>query len=75
MNKSDTEALAQDLNTVLCHATPDTIQARVDTVWLVCNTVSLTLRGKSREFSAEGFYARVFNGFEQYLPTRTPVRK
>jgi hypothetical protein len=74
LTKRDYEDLARDLNTVLRHATPDTIQDRVDTIWLACNAISLTLLEKHKGFSVDLFYANVFNGFEEYRShLKTPV--
>jgi hypothetical protein len=67
MNKTDVETIATDLNSVLRHATPETIRTRAETVWLTYNVMCMSLAAVPG-FSPADFYARIFRGYEDASP-------
>lgn len=68
--RRDYAEIASDLNSVLRHATPATIQDRADSVWLAVMAIGRTLKAKNPRFSEHRFMADVFRGFEQYYPVQ-----
>lgn len=71
--RRDYAEIASDLNSVLRHATPATIQDRADAMWLAALAISRTFASHNPRFSEHRFMADVFEGFERYYPTRKPA--